>query len=139
MVRIIIIIRQALLRCHVSCSFSGQDNSGKNSAEYFALQKLIRELNKPVVVHALAFTQWHDFEFLNAIRRDLGTKEGGFQYAEPGDGPEVLKNKMQAIFEAVSQRAPSAEFTVTIEGFSFVSDVRFSSLGVIQSPLSANH
>ncbi|ELR22862.1 uncharacterized protein ACA1_396880 [Acanthamoeba castellanii str. Neff] len=46
---------------------------------YRALRKAIRSTGKNVLVHALAFTSFHDFEFLNTIRRDLGTVEGGFQ------------------------------------------------------------
>lgn len=77
-----------------------------------------------MVVHSLAFTSSHDFDFLNAIRRDLGTVEGGFQYAEPGDGAEALRNKLQAIFETVSVKLPTAEFVITAQGYEFVSDVR---------------
>lgn len=102
---------------------SGQDSSGKNSEEYHALKAQIRALEKPVIVHSLAFTSSHDFDFLNNIRRDLGTSEGGFQYAEPGDGAGVLKQKMQAIFEAVSYRVPSLEFTVSLDGFVFLNEV----------------
>jgi dTDP-4-dehydrorhamnose reductase len=57
----------------------GQDEEGLDSKDYRALRKLIRSTGKNVVVHALAFTSFHDFEFLNTIRRDLGTVEGGFQ------------------------------------------------------------
>lgn len=100
----------------------GQDSSGRDSTEYRALQAQIRATEKRVVVHSLAFTSSHDFDFLNAIRRDLGTVEGGFQYAEPGDGAEALRNKLQAIFETVSVKLPTAEFVITAQGYEFVSD-----------------
>ena len=58
---------------------TGQDDEGLDSRDYRALRKAIRSSGKNVVVHALAFTSFHDFEFLNTIRRDLGTVEGGFQ------------------------------------------------------------
>jgi hypothetical protein len=103
---------------------AGQDSSGRDSTEYRALQAQIRATEKRVVVHSLAFTSSHDFDFLNAIRRDLGTVEGGFQYAEPGDGAEALRNKLQAIFETVSVKLPIAEFVITAQGYEFVSDVR---------------
>jgi hypothetical protein len=63
---------------------AGQDDEGLDSKDYRALRKAIRSTGKNVVVHALAFTSFHDFEFLNTIRRDLGTEEGGFQVPPAG-------------------------------------------------------
>jgi hypothetical protein len=57
---------------------------------------------KTVVVHSIAFTASHDFDLLNRIRKQLGTIEGGFQYAEPSDGEDALRQKLEAVFEVAS-------------------------------------
>jgi len=63
---------------------------------------------------AIAFTANHDFELLNGLRQNLGNVEGGFQYAEPSDGPDALRAKLEAVFESVRTPTPLSPSYTTI-------------------------
>jgi hypothetical protein len=74
------------------------------------LKQIINRTKTKVVVHSVAFTESHDFDLLNRIRQSLGTVEGGFQYAEPSDGDDALRQKLESIFDVVSNSAGDLNF-----------------------------
>jgi hypothetical protein len=94
-------------------------------AASIALRDKIKALNREVVIHAIGFSDDHNFRLLNDLRykrdplsarrrllrvlltrrrccRKLGTKEGVFQYAEAADGEEALLEKIQQLFNLVN-------------------------------------
>lgn len=46
------------------------------------------------------FIKEHHYEFLKKLT-EQGTGEGMFRYCEPGDGPTVLRDKLQELFDFV--------------------------------------
>eukprot|EP01113_Clastostelium_recurvatum_P006054 TRINITY_DN1273_c0_g1_i1.p1 TRINITY_DN1273_c0_g1~~TRINITY_DN1273_c0_g1_i1.p1 ORF type:complete len:1247 (+),score=506.54 TRINITY_DN1273_c0_g1_i1:76-3741(+) len=99
----------------------GQDtSSGQYENSFKTLKNQLIQLGIPSVVHSIAFTSGHDFAFLNRIRKDLGTVEGGFLYAEPSDGPEALRTKFESIFDVVANASVRANITLSLEGYDFV-------------------
>ncbi|KAL8574864.1 hypothetical protein ACOMHN_044886 [Nucella lapillus] len=69
-----------------------------------------------VTTHAVGFSKGHDFEFLRDLTQ-VGTKPGLFRYCEPGDGPEVLKVKMEELFDyAIYSAGQSLDVTVEMNG-----------------------
>ncbi len=108
-------------------------------AASIALRDKIKTLNREVVIHAIGFSDDHNFRLLNDLRYDadrmwttlaqkesqificdrfrkLGTKEGVFQYAEAADGEEALLEKIHQLFNLVN-----------------------SSIGDVRSPALNNH
>jgi hypothetical protein len=50
-------------------------------------------------VDVIAFGTFSNFAFLDSLRK-LGKVEGSYLYARSGDGPEVLKDMLQLVFDA---------------------------------------
>ncbi|KAL6072248.1 hypothetical protein QOT17_005629 [Balamuthia mandrillaris] len=112
----------------------GQDWGFKNnnsSADYKTLIERIHDKQRRyyphvrrTVCHAVAFTADHDFELLDRLRREVGTEEGGFQYAEPSDGADALQGKLEALFDAVTAGADGNKVAATLRltdpGYAFV-------------------
>src|SRR3989344_6019337 len=108
-------------------------------AASIALRDKIKTLNREAVIHAIGFSDDHNFRLLNDLRYDadrmwttlaqeesqlfirdrfrkLGTKEGVYQYAEAADGEEALLEKIHQLFNLVN-----------------------SSIGDVRSPALNNH
>jgi hypothetical protein len=90
-----------------------------------ALKEQLQTLHKTRGVestcHSIAFTSSHDFAFLDKLRATLGTKEGGFQYAEPGDGANALQEKLECVFDVVaSQRVAATLVLAAPPAYQFV-------------------
>jgi hypothetical protein len=81
------------------------------------LKQIIENTKTQVVVQSVAFTASHDFNLSNQIRQTLGTVEGGFQYAEPSDGEDALRQKLEAIFEVVSNSAGDLNFECELQKY----------------------
>lgn len=69
------------------------------------------------MVHALAFGARHDFAFLNRLRESAGTCAGGFQYAEPGDGAAILKQKLDAIVASSASPTVLTQVRLKVPGY----------------------
>lgn len=108
----------------------GQHTSGKDlRAASIALRDKIKALNREVVIHAIGFSDDHNFRLLNDLRK-LGTKEGVFQYAEAADGEEALLEKIQQLFNLVNSSIGDATIT-----FEFV-DPRYSFVDGFSAPVT---
>ena len=101
--------------CNNCGSFDSQLNSLKSK-----LRKLKSDKNIESVCHSIAFTSSHDFAFLDSLRKSLGTKEGGFQYAEESDGPQALQTKLELVFDVVASKTQAARSTLCVDGADFV-------------------
>lgn len=42
----------------------------------------------------------------------MGTKEGGFQYAEPNDGANALQTKLELVFDVVAAKRQTYTFII---------------------------
>lgn len=60
-----------------------------------------------ITIHAVGFSKEHHYEFLKKLT-EQGTGEGMFRYCEPGDGPTVLRDKLQELFDFVLSNATSS-------------------------------
>ncbi|GAM18402.1 hypothetical protein SAMD00019534_015770 [Acytostelium subglobosum LB1] len=70
--------------------------------EFANLRALIKSItNAEITVHTMGFTENSRFQDLDGIRKLLGNKEGIYQYAEPGDGPHALHEKLNFIFSFI--------------------------------------
>lgn len=77
------------------------------------LRALKKQNGTTSTCHSIAFTASHDFTFLDKLRRELGTEEGGFQYAEPSDGPNALQEKLECVFDVVASTMIDAKLLIT--------------------------
>uniref|UniRef100_K1PRM0 Integrator complex subunit 9 n=1 Tax=Magallana gigas TaxID=29159 RepID=K1PRM0_MAGGI len=69
-----------------------------------------------ITIHAVGFSKEHHYEFLKKLT-EQGTGEGMFRYCEPGDGPTVLRDKLQELFDFVLSNATSSmNMMVSIPG-----------------------
>lgn len=91
-------------KCVVFIMTDGEDGSQMSKPTMLQTFKQQLEQFKSVdgiecVVHTLGFSQQHDFNFLNDIRK-CGCVEGTYQYANPADSSDVLYQKTVAIARA---------------------------------------
>ena len=57
----------------------------------------------------------HDFQFLKQLSQ-AGTQEGIFRYCEPSDGPGVLKQKLEELFDFVVCRYMNSLIITNFKG-----------------------
>lgn len=60
-----------------------------------------------LTIHAVGFSKEHHYEFLKKLT-EQGSGEGMFRYCEPSDGPTVLRDKLQELFDFVLSNATSS-------------------------------
>ena len=58
------------------------------------------KLEKPYTVHTIGFTNLHDFEFLDNLKK-IGTSEGAFRYAEPHLNDDALSSKINSLLDVI--------------------------------------
>eukprot|EP00697_Spironema_sp_BW2_P005122 gnl/Spiro4/16908_TR9117_c0_g1_i1.p1 gnl/Spiro4/16908_TR9117_c0_g1~~gnl/Spiro4/16908_TR9117_c0_g1_i1.p1 ORF type:complete len:1272 (-),score=436.55 gnl/Spiro4/16908_TR9117_c0_g1_i1:98-3913(-) len=63
-------------------------------------RRLLTGWEKKLTVHTVGFSQSHDFAFLNDLRK-VGTSEGVFNYADPGDDSDTLCGKLSHLADSV--------------------------------------
>lgn len=114
------VINKKRTNCDVVVGFMTDGCGTFTEKRFNQLRKIIQATHTKVVVHSVAFTESHDFALLNRIRQSLGTVEGGFQYAEPSDGEHALRQKLEAIFEVVSNSAGDVNFQCQLPAFKFM-------------------
>lgn len=93
----------------------GQAGGGRNTlAETFKrdLHTVWGECGKDYVVHVVGFSSSCDKELLEQISK-VGTKNGVFRYAEPGDDDDTLCGKLTSIYDYCSN---SSTVPITING-----------------------
>ncbi|KNC46884.1 uncharacterized protein AMSG_03315 [Thecamonas trahens ATCC 50062] len=81
---------------------------------YEALRTYLHSLEVETQVHTLGFTSNSKFSELDRIRSELGTAPGQYMYAEPLDGPAVLKSKIEAFYGHVASSASRVMLTLQV-------------------------
>ena len=81
----------------ISFMTDGQDSSAKNY-----LSKFKTELNNRAIINCIGFSNNHDFELLDNIRK-LGKEEGYYRYAAPTDDDETLCQKIISLFDKMEE------------------------------------
>jgi len=56
---------------------------------------------KEFVVHTVGFGGSHDYNFLNNLRQ-IGTSEGAYRYADPGEDTDSLSNKINSLLDVIA-------------------------------------
>jgi hypothetical protein len=98
----------------------GQNTDASYEEALANLQANLRRAKFSSVCHSIAFSSGHDFAFLNRLRTTLGLSEGGFQYAEPNDGPSALEEKLAAIFDVAAVARVECQLRIAVNGVQFL-------------------
>ncbi|XP_061164855.1 uncharacterized protein LOC133173822 [Saccostrea echinata] len=99
----------------------GMDSSlyGTNQVQEEWFQTLmgsLKEVTSPYTIHTVGFSKEHHYNFLKKLT-EQGSGEGLFRYCEPKDGPTVLRDKLQELFDFVLSNATAPmKVNVSIPG-----------------------
>jgi ankyrin repeat protein len=77
----------------------GKDQRAKLAQDLKA--KLAQVWKRDYVLHSVGFGGGHDFDFLNCLRQ-IGTSEGAYRYANPGEDSDSLSNKINSLLNVIA-------------------------------------
>ena len=60
---------------------------------------IMKVWQKPITVHTIGFTGYHDHNFLNELR--LIGQEGAYRYADPSEDTDCISSKINSILDVV--------------------------------------
>jgi ankyrin repeat protein/Mg-chelatase subunit ChlD len=81
----------------------GQDSCADRASLVEQLRTDIRNIySGPFTVHTVGFSRYHDFPFLDALRK-AGTTEGAYRFADPSEDLDSLSNKINSVLDVVAR------------------------------------
>ena len=80
----------------------GQDSCSDRQGLVDELRRDVNELwDGPFTIHTVGFGLYHDFAFLDALRK-AGTAEGAYRFADPSEDLDSLSNKINSVLDVVA-------------------------------------
>ena len=65
-------------------------------------EKIEKIWDKKYIIHSVGFGGQHDADFLNALRQ-IGTQEGAYRYADPGENADNLSGKINSLLDVIAE------------------------------------